>query len=61
MAKKTKRVRKNKNITVAEAGRMGGLKILELYGSEYFSKIGKKGARKQRRARAAAMIALTNT
>ncbi len=36
-------------MTVAEAGRMGGLKTSETHGTEYYSEIGSKGGRKVRK------------
>jgi hypothetical protein len=38
-----KQVMKTENITVNEAGRKGGLSLLNKRGNNHFSKIGKKG------------------
>lgn len=37
------------NLTPAERGRLGGLKTLERYGTEHFSRIGEMGARERLR------------
>jgi len=36
-------------MTVAEAGRMGGVKTFETRGSEFYSEIGSKGGQKVRK------------
>ncbi len=41
--------RKKGKMTVAEAGRMGGLKTSETHGSEFYSEIGSKGGQKVRK------------
>jgi len=38
---------KKGNVNIKQHAQQGGKKLLELYGREYFSKIGKKGRRKQ--------------
>ena len=41
--------RKKGKMTVAEAGRMGGLKTSETHGPEFYSEIGSKGGQKVRK------------
>ena len=41
--------RKKGKMTVAEAGRMGGLKTSETHGPEFYSAIGSKGGQKVRK------------
>jgi len=41
--------RKKGNMTVAEAGRKGGLKTAETHGPEFYSEIGSKGGQKVRK------------
>ncbi len=42
-------LRKKGKMTVAEAGRRGGLKTSETHGSEFYSEIGSKGGLKVRK------------
>ena len=41
--------KKKGKMTVAEAGRMGGLKTSETHGPEFYSEIGSKGGQKVRK------------
>jgi general stress protein YciG len=41
--------RKKGKMTVAEAGRMGGLRTSETHGPEFYSEIGSKGGQKVRK------------